>query len=175
MSLTVDQPIKPDWALAASLRAAGMRYDVIAQQVGATSGDAVRQAIKRRNIKPNGPVLTVQRVSSAVEAGLRFASRDLRQQLSAELQEQMSALRGKRVSSTRDLANTKARQGRASVAQTIANTAATVFDWGSDKPQGIIVMSEAMPEPGQVIEVEAEKKEIPLTTADNGERPGEAL
>jgi hypothetical protein len=82
----------------------------------------------------------------------------IRDALAEELQEQIAVLRGSPVQSPRELANGKTGQGRSAVAKLIAESAALVHDWDSERPPGLILAvpmplpearSSSLPEEGE--------------------------
>lgn len=80
---------------------------------------------------PHSQALAFSKQSTA----LAKASQIAQETFAAELSDQASILRFKRPTKLRDLANTPAREGRASVVQKLVNTAAKLYGWDAQSQQ----------------------------------------
>lgn len=79
-------------------------------------------------------------VVATVTNGLQSQSDSIRARLASELERSTAALEKTPVRGANALANTPARQGRAAILKTLADTAATVFDWSAGSVSGLVLV-----------------------------------
>ena len=155
-----------NWVLGASLVGQGLELKDVAQRIGAKSGDVVRTGLKRRGIyritetEANHVARqTVQIIVQKANKSLSEASNRLREKLSAEVEAQVAVLEQSPPATVAQLGSTKDGEGRASVVKRIAETAALVHDWESERPQGIVL--------GEVLSSEPEEKQAVAQVIDH--------
>lgn len=140
----------------------GIRNDEICLQTGVKPG-ALKTWINRygwrRRVTESRAMLVARGLNPVLQettANLANASARLRSELSEELGEQVSAIRGKKVSQ-----DMKALSHRADVVNTITHTASKVFGWDSQNDQRMVNITllaaydQPDPEPQRVIEADA--------------------
>jgi len=123
----------------------GLTPAIIAAQTGVLYG-TVRKWVSRdglAKLRSKAKQTLVDHAQGALiresASELRRASQQIRSRLSSELASQVELLARSPARSIAALANSPARQGRTALVKSLAEAAALVHDWDSDKPAGIIL------------------------------------
>lgn len=162
---------------AKALYVQGVTTSDIAEEIGVPYG-AIRTWIKRgkwgslRTITQQkaGPAKerAAIRALTFIQPGARMpaaSASKLREGLSAEVASQMAVLQSEPVKRASELANTREREGRASVVKRLVDSAAILEDWESQRTPGIVVMTEssapADEAPREIAAIDVQSEPVP--------------
>jgi hypothetical protein len=131
-----------DWNLAQVLYSQGLRFDDISSKIGVKASTLRKRAVRHGWATVRTAALTAVAQTGVETGGRTLAARSerVRDCLAEDLERAASLLAAQPPSTVRELANTPAGQGRAAVAKTIADTAASVFDWRDSSQQGLVIV-----------------------------------
>lgn len=126
----------------------------------------VTKILKNRQHKAVARSVTLAQTGSLQLARMpEIASSRLREQLSSEVASQMVALQSEPVKRASELANTREREGRASVVKRLVDSAAILEDWESQHTPGIVVMMESTQPAQESIDTGATVEMLPADPA----------